>query len=391
LTGVWQNDFMTTPRAEQDDTAKVAHETGFTQCIFALRRTLATTPAGWALVAWLSWDGVPLRQIQLWLALFLLSWLVCLGVLQWVIKAGPRTDRHASLLFGVAVLDGTAWGLTAWLLMGYDPLLDPWLAAVLCGVSAVNAPVYITYIRAYYALIGSLWLVILLGLTVRADVIKVLNIAVGLTVFFGLIVYYMKTIALRVIEGIHLQLANASLAEQLKVALAAVEIDASTDALTGHANRRALDVLLKQQITLAQTEHRPFAVLMLDIDHFKQVNDTYGHSVGDDALRAFGMRVGEHLRQGDLCARFGGEEFVVILPGTSLDRAMEVAERVRSGVAASDLLAIPPIRVTVSIGVAGHTLGQTMPDLLKMADTAVYAAKRGGRNQVQACTAPGPG
>jgi len=377
---------MTTPRAEQDDTAKVAHETGFTQCVFALRRTLVTTPAGWALVVWLSWDSVPSSQVVAWLVAFLLAWLLCLGILQWVVKAGPRTDRHASVVLGVAVLDGTAWGLTAWLLMGYDPLLDPWLAAVLCGVSAVNAPVYITYIRAYYALIGSLWLVMLMALALNPDVIKVLNIAIGLTVFFGLIVYYMQAIALRVIEGIRLQLANASLAAQLKIALAVVEIDASTDALTGHANRRALDVLLKQQITLAQTERKPFAVLMLDIDHFKQINDTYGHSVGDDALRAFGMRVGEHLRLGDLCARFGGEEFVVILPGTSLDRAMEVAERVRSGVAASDLLASPPIRVTVSIGVAAHSTGQTMPDLLKMADTAVYAAKRGGRNQVQACT-----
>jgi len=382
---------MNLPCVDQENTAEVARETSFTQCVFALRRTLATTPAGWALVAWLSWDSVPSSQILSWLGAFFLAWLLCLGVLQWVIKAGPHTSRHASLLLGVAVLDGVAWGLTGWLLMGYDPLLDPWLAAVLCGVSAVNAPVYITYIRAYFALIGSLWLVMLLALATRADVIKVLNIAVGLTVFFGLIVYYMQAIALRVIEGIHLQLANASLAAQLQVALAAVEIDASTDALTGHANRRALDVLLKQQITLAQTEHRPFAVLMLDIDHFKQINDTYGHSVGDDALRAFGMRVGDYLRQGDLCARFGGEEFVVILPGTSLDRAMEVAERVRSGVAASDLLASPPIRVTVSIGVAAHAVGQTMPDLLKMADTAVYAAKRGGRNQVQACAAPGPG
>jgi len=197
-------------------------------------------------------------------------------------------------------------------------------------------------------------------------------------------VYYMQAIAKRVLEGIRLQLANASLAVQLRSALQLVEIDAVTDPLTGLANRRGLDVLLKQQLELATKEARPFAVLMLDIDHFKLVNDTYGHSIGDDALRAFVFRVRNYLRQGDACTRYGGEEFVVVLPDTSLETAIDVAERLRRGVAESGLLTVPPLKTTVSIGVAVYVAGQTLEELLKMADAAVYCAKRGGRNQVRA-------
>ncbi len=368
---------------ENDDSIEVARETGFEQCVFSLRRTLATSPIGWVLVAWFSWDRVSHTHIGLWLIAFVLTWALSLGMLQLLIRQGPATGRHASIFLVIAGLDGAAWGLVVWLLMGYDTNLDPWLAATLCGVGAVNAPAYITYIRAYYAQIGSLWLVAMLALIFSSNLVNMLNTAVGLSVFFALIVYYMQAIAQRVLEGIRLQLANTSLAEQLRIALQLVEVDAATDPLTGQVNRRGLDVFLKQQFEMAQKEARPFAVLMLDIDYFKQVNDTYGHVVGDDTLRAFAFRVRQYLRQGDVCARYGGEEFVVVLPDTSLDMAIEVAERVRQGIAESDLLTVPPLKATVSIGVATYVAGQTAEELLSAADAAVYSAKRGGRNQVR--------
>jgi diguanylate cyclase (GGDEF)-like protein len=162
-----------------------------------------------------------------------------------------------------------------------------------------------------------------------------------------------------------------------------VRHEAETDALTGQPNRRALDELLKQQVGVARATGRTFSVLLLDIDHFKLVNDTHGHGAGDDTLRAFAQRVREHLRQGDTCARYGGEEFVVVLPGTTLVAALEVAERLRQGVADASLMSVPLVRATVSIGAAQHTTGETVEQLLARADSAVYAAKRGGRNQVR--------
>ncbi len=369
--------------AAMDGLATVAREAAFAQCVQALRRTLATTPAGWLVVAWYCWRSVPHAEIGLWLAAFSVTWLLSLWILRGVARDGAAMARHAHLVLGVAALDGMGWGATACLLMGHDPSLDPWLAAVLCGVAAINAPVYITYIRAYQLQIGALWAMVLLASTLHPRRPRVLEALLGLSVFFALLGYYMQSIARRVGEGIRAQLINASLAEQLRMALQLVERDAATDALTGLGNRRALDGVLQAQVARAGPGGQPFSVMLLDIDHFKQVNDLHGHMVGDDALRAFACRLPEHLRQDDVCARYGGEEFVVVLPATALDVALEVAERVRRSIAETPLLTAPPLRVTVSIGVAGHTPGQTVDELLRQADMAVYAAKRGGRNQIR--------
>jgi diguanylate cyclase (GGDEF)-like protein len=100
-------------------------------------------------------------------------------------------------------------------------------------------------------------------------------------------------------------------------------------------------------------------------------------------MRSIAQRVREHLRQGDTCARYGGEVFVVVLPGTTLVAAIEVAERLRQGVADASLMSMPLVRATVSIGAAQHAIGETVEQLLSRADSAVYAAKRAGRNQVR--------
>ena len=363
--------------------ATVALETGFSQWVFALRRTLFTTPVGWLLAMWFCWDRVPHQLIFIWLGVFGTIWAGGLWVLQGVIRDGHRMGRHRTRVLWVAGLDGFSWGLAAWFLMGHDPILDATLTALLCGVSAVNAPVYVTYIRAYYLQAGLMWLIAVAGLLGIAGNSHAIDYAVGYSVFLGLTIYYMRAIAQRVLKGIELQFANASLAEQLRVALLVVRHDAATDALTGQGNRRALDELLTEQVTIAGKTGQVFSVLMLDIDFFKNINDTYGHIIGDDALRAFAQRVREHLRQGDVCARFGGEEFVVVLPRTTLQTALEVAERLRMGVEKSPLLTTPLVAVTVSIGAAALIPNQTAQDLLNASDAAVYAAKRGGRNQVR--------
>jgi len=366
------------------ENAAAARQIGFAQCVTALQRTLATTPAGWLLVAWMCWGLVPQFRLVTWVSCFAVIWVTSVWWLKRVARRGSRIQDHAGGVIVIAALDGAAWGSAVGLLMGFDRVLDPWLAAVLCGVSAVNAPVYITYVRAYRVQLAGLWLAIVAGALSAMNAHPApLEGVIGLSMFLGLLVSYMNPIAQRVVEGIVLQLNNAQLAQQLRGALELVERDATTDALTGLPNRRALDVQLEREIKTAKRSGRPLSLLLLDIDHFKSVNDAHGHGVGDEVLREFAHRVRRLLRQTEICARYGGEEFAVLLPDTILSSALGVAERIRSAVAEGPLVPSRQISLTVSIGAAQWSPDQGPVALLEAADVAAYSAKRNGRNQVR--------
>lgn len=182
----------------------------------------------------------------------------------------------------------------------------------------------------------------------------------------------------------------ASSAEQISLALeryrflAVVQHQASVDDLTGLYNHRFLIDSLGQQVALAERLGAPLAILMLDIDHFKALNDTHGHHAGDLALTTFAQTVLGSVRRADLAARYGGEEFVVLMPNTSASEAFLVAEKIRVAVAATDV-ELPdqlPVRLTVSIGVAAYPEDSDRAgELFRLADDAVYEAKRMGRDQ----------
>lgn len=161
---------------------------------------------------------------------------------------------------------------------------------------------------------------------------------------------------------------------------------ALTDSLTGVFNRRYVTAHLPRLLERAADSHKPVSVLMFDIDHFKVVNDSYGHDIGDEVLREVANRATRNLRNFDLVVRMGGEEFVVIMPDTDGDVAMVVAERLRQRMGDFPFEVTAPvgkITVTVSIGASvGGRLGDTADSLLKRADEALYQAKRTGRNRV---------
>ena len=160
---------------------------------------------------------------------------------------------------------------------------------------------------------------------------------------------------------------------------------AVTDDLTGLYNRRYFDRHLSVMLSKAQEQDRDMALMILDIDHFKTVNDTHGHDVGDKVLKEFAVRLKRNIRGVDLACRFGGEEFVVLMPDTDMRQAEAVAERVREAIAERGF-EVPdgrPLNVTVSAGVAlNESLGDTPETLVKRADVALYRAKREGRNRV---------
>ncbi|MFG1300377.1 sensor domain-containing diguanylate cyclase [Xanthobacter sp. V3C-3] len=163
-----------------------------------------------------------------------------------------------------------------------------------------------------------------------------------------------------------------------------LESMATTDQLTGLPNRRAIDAQLASELRRARRDAMPLALLMVDIDHFKRVNDTYGHAAGDVALRAVAGRIADMLhRAGDFAGRFGGEEFVVLLPATTLEGARITAERIRADIERAMIdTGEAKIRLTASVGVAVSVATDTPTDLLSRADSALYAAKGTGRNRV---------
>jgi two-component system, cell cycle response regulator len=178
---------------------------------------------------------------------------------------------------------------------------------------------------------------------------------------------------------------------QLKLAESAVQ-----DSLTGTFNRRHLEDRLGAELAAAQRHQRPLAVLLIDVDLFKRVNDEFGHLAGDEALRMLAFVLRAAVRKEDVLGRFGGEEFVVIARETALEGARTLAERIRHAVEHArcawqghDLGLTVSIGVTVSSGLAEYVAGKTDRALLGAADRALYAAKRAGRNRVVAMESEG--
>jgi len=165
--------------------------------------------------------------------------------------------------------------------------------------------------------------------------------------------------------------------------------DASTDALTGLPNRRAFDATLRSMAGDAMNSGAELAVVLLDIDHFKQVNDHWGHRTGDEVLASVAEILTRTVRGGDFAARYGGEEFALILPDTGRRGGLAVAENVREAVAAQPLaIATGQLSVTLSAGISCYLPGEPLGECLARSDAALYCAKHAGRNRVVFGTAP---
>jgi diguanylate cyclase len=169
----------------------------------------------------------------------------------------------------------------------------------------------------------------------------------------------------------------------LSQALARIQELATRDELTGLVNRRHMSNLLERERQRGVRSGRGFSLAMVDIDHFKAVNDHYGHPVGDEVLRTFAHHAPQALRGTDVVSRWGGEEFVLLLPEAALSAARVGVERMRGRIAATPMahLSGVPIRVTVSVGLTEHIAGESVTQTLERADRALYEAKAQGRNR----------
>ncbi len=170
---------------------------------------------------------------------------------------------------------------------------------------------------------------------------------------------------------------------QLTQALEKIQLTATRDELTSVINRRHMHELMRQQVQRSQRSRSHLLIAMLDIDHFKGINDSHGHQAGDHALRAFALALQEEIRSSDTLARWGGEEFVIMLADETLAQGMISLERVRKKIAAVVVSHHgATIRFTVSIGVAQHRVDDSIEQTIERADRALYAAKAQGRNRI---------
>ena len=193
------------------------------------------------------------------------------------------------------------------------------------------------------------------------------------------------------IEYISLLAKQASITIEKADSYATMLQYATLDALTGLNNRRQFEVRLNQEVATARRKKKPLCCIMTDIDYFKKVNDTYGHAAGDCVLKSVAKIIKAELREYDIASRYGGEEFCVLLPYTSLTEAEFVAQRLRSAVEKTqiNISEIDKLNVTISVGVSCFDESmQTPQELYQRADSALYEAKKNGRNRVVVCQTP---
>ncbi len=184
-------------------------------------------------------------------------------------------------------------------------------------------------------------------------------------------------------EKLQLRLADAeqkieAQAEEIK----AQQSEARTDALTKLANRRAFDDTMEQNLALQRRERRPFSLLIFDVDHFKKFNDTHGHQAGDEVLRSVAKTLSQVVKVSDIPCRYGGEEFALVMPSTTIAEGRVAAERVRKSIERMEVkFEGKTLRVTISVGLAEATKGDDAVKMIRRADDAVYASKAAGRNR----------
>ena len=175
--------------------------------------------------------------------------------------------------------------------------------------------------------------------------------------------------------------------EEMRERLAEAETAARVDALTGVANRRLLETFLDETVAKSHSEASPLCVMMTDIDHFKKINDTFGHQTGDTVIRRFADLLSRNARATDLVARYGGEEFAIVFPRTASGNAFQMAEGIRSQLQETEIHDVesgrPIGEVTASFGIAEIHEGETSTSLIRRADRKLYESKRKGRNRTE--------
>lgn len=323
---------------------------------------------------WLGYTGLAPLQAMAWWSVVAVGGLTVMAAL---VRCGWSARwRDPSMTFQ-QILWAISCSAVAYVLAAEARGIVPGLLAVTMLFAALNLRAKQIVAVSLYAL-GAFSLAVLFIIQLDNSTEPALEIAYALVLVLMLTGCMLLSLRLYQLRG---RLRKQR--QELAVALKENRELASRDALTGLINRRHMRELLELEQRRCVRGVRTMLLAQMDIDHFKSINDTYGHGVGDMALKAFAQTVRDNIRNSDVLARWGGEEFVLLLSDTDVAGAMLTLQRVRAAVEGSTMPDAPPgLQMTVSIGLAEHMAGEMLEVTLDRADKALYSAKRAGRNQV---------
>ena len=323
---------------------------------------------------WLGYTGLAPLQAMAWWSVVAVGGLTVMAAL---VRCGWSARwRDPSMTFQ-QILWAITCSAVAYVLAAEARGIVPGLLAVTMLFAALNLRAKQIVAVSLYAL-GAFSLAVLFIIQLDNSTEPALEIAYALVLVLMLTGCMLLSLRLYQLRG---RLRKQR--QELAVALKENRELASRDALTGLINRRHMRELLELEQRRCVRGVRTMLLAQMDIDHFKSINDTYGHGVGDMALKAFAQTVRDNIRNSDVLARWGGEEFVLLLSDTDVAGAMLTLQRVRAAVECTTMADAPPgLQMTVSIGLAEHMAGEMLEVTLDRADKALYSAKRAGRNQV---------
>ncbi|WP_421556132.1 diguanylate cyclase [Pseudomonas kitaguniensis] len=375
-----QTDFMNSLGRGQDQDGFIEQQVRTDRLHQLFRQSFAAIFGGYLgalMLCWLCWERFDHTVMLVWLVALAASSLLRLKMFMGWFRcpdSGRTPERWERRYALTLMLSAGVWGIGALAVMPPDDRLSQvvvMLFTVGMSVSAVSC-----YSAYRYMTLGSMALVLM------PCTVWLLFQPSSMQVGVGIAVLVFSTFVVSATRKFSDALEKAfRLTRQMERARNISTHAAQTDELTGLMNRRAF--FENAHVSYAQCRHQqqPLCVLMMDMDHFKQINDTYGHQAGDQVLRQIGEVISASFRQADVYGRLGGEEFAVLLPNTTLDTARGIAEQLIKAI--SGLVSDPVQGVTASLGVAAtHHLDMDLHGLMNSADKALYRAKALGRNQV---------
>lgn len=302
----------------------------------------------------------------------------------WLVHQARQT-RHARMAGWLATGNAMLTMLAGLLLVAVDQAITPNITAYLIACLVAGGAVYLrprvagaVYVLSYLAFFK------VMGWTqVQPELVLSNRINGFAACVLGCLCscFMWRQFCTITLQQRQLEKANAELSQKQRD----LERLTRQDGLTGLFNRNTFVELTRQELSRAQRQHLPTTILLMDLDHFKKVNDTWGHPAGDAVLRHVATLTHRTVRSTDLVGRLGGEEYIILLPGTSLEAARKLAEKLRAQIEASQVVwESTTIRVTVSMGLAGTTVDENrdFESLYTDADKALYLAKQRGRNRV---------